>query len=72
PPDRWPPALAARLVADIDAWLAQPPGPFPGPSRLAPEGQLFRDRYRPEVQARVSVRHWLRHLRALLSSLPAE
>ena len=67
-PDRWPPELAARLVRDIDAWLAQPPGPFPGPSRLAPEGQLFRDRYRPEVQARVSVRQWLRHLRAQLET----
>lgn len=71
PPGDWPPEIATGLVRDIDSWLAAPAGAFPGPSRLAPTGQLFRDRYRPDVQARVSVRHWLRHLRELLDRPPA-
>lgn len=68
PPSAWPAATAQSLLQDIENWLAEPPGPYPGPSRLAPEGQLIRDRYKPAVRARVSVRHWLRHIRDQLSA----
>lgn len=36
------------------------PGRFPGPSRVAVEGPIFADRYKPAVRQTLALRNWLR------------
>ena len=44
----------------------RPVGRFPGPSRVAVEGPIFADRYKPAVRQRLALRNWLRFALARL------
>ena len=52
--------------ARLEALARTPAGAFPGPSRVAVEGPIFGDRYKPAVRQRLALRNWARYLLARL------
>lgn len=44
----------------LESLRNRPPGRFPGPSRVAVEGPIFADRYKPAVRQTLALRNWLR------------
>ena len=44
----------------LEALQNRPFGRFPGPSRVAVEGPIYADRYKPAVRQRLALRNWLR------------
>jgi hypothetical protein len=44
----------------LEALQSRPVGRFPGPSRVAVEGPIYADRYKPAVRQRLALRNWLR------------
>ena len=44
----------------LESLRNRPRGRFPGPSRVAVEGPIFADRYKPAVRQTLALRNWLR------------
>jgi hypothetical protein len=50
----------------LESLQQRPAGRFPGPSRVAVEGPIYADRYKPAVRQRLALRNWLRFALARL------
>jgi len=55
----------------LEVLARRPPGVFPGPSRVAVEGPIFGDRYKPAVRQQLALRNWLRYTLARLNEVDA-